>query len=148
MKNHLKYSLILALCLIIGPTYAQNPKDVAVIKQAMQEQQEAWNAGDIPKFMEHYWKSDNLQFIGGNGPTYGWQETLDNYRKRYPNPTAMGKLEFTIIKIDQRSKKVYSLLGKFHLTRTIGDLEGHFLLIWKKIKGKWVIQADCTAPAG
>ena len=124
---------------------AQNPKDVAAIKTAMAEQQDAWNEGDIPKFMEHYWKSEQLQFVGGSGPTYGWQQTLDNYRKRYPDREAMGKLTFTIIDVSRRSRKVYSVVGKFHLSRSIGDLEGHFLLIWKKIEGKWVIQADCTA---
>jgi hypothetical protein len=34
------------------------------------------------------------------------------------------------------------LIGKFHLTRTIGDLSGHYTLVWQKIDGKWVIICD------
>lgn len=122
----------------------QSQKVVTEIKAAMADQQIAWNNGDIPGFMEHYWRSDQLQFVGSAGPTYGWQNTLDNYKKRYPDKTAMGKLTFTILQVDKRSSKVYSVVGKYHLARSIGDLEGHFLLIWKKIGGKWLIQADCT----
>ena len=115
------------------------------IKSAMQAQQDAWNKADIPTFMEHYWKSPKLQFIGASGPTYGWQNTLERYNKNYPDAATMGKLTFDIINIDKRSNKVYSVVGKFHLSRTIGDAEGHFLLIWEKKKGKWVIVADCTS---
>ena len=111
----------------------------------MEVQQKAWNEGDIDTFMEGYWKSDELQFVGGNGPTYGWQATKDGYKRRYPSREAMGKLSFDIINTNRRDKKVISLVGKFTLTRTIGDLSGHFLLIFQKIKGEWLIVADFTA---
>jgi hypothetical protein len=28
------------------------------------------------------------------------------------------------------------------LKRSIGDVRGHFTLIWRKIKGRWVIVSD------
>ncbi len=124
---------------------AQEDKCVKTVKQILDKQSQAWNKGDIPTFMETYWKSDNLQFIGSSGVTYGWQNTLEGYQKRYPNKEAMGKLSFDIINVDKRSKKVISLVGKFKLSRTIGDLSGHFLLLFKKIKGKWLIIADHTS---
>lgn len=128
-------------------SFAQNveDKDFNAIRAAMQEQQEAWNKGDINEFMQHYWKSEDLQFIGGNGPTYGWQTTLDNYKKRYPDLDAMGKLRFDIIKMNRRSKKVISMLGKYTLARKNDEPTGYFLLIWQKKKGKWVIVADHTS---
>lgn len=124
-------------------SYAQN-KDFEKIKQLMTTQSEAWNRGDIDGFMETYWKSEQLQFIGSKGPTYGWQNTLDRYKKSYPSKEAMGHLTFDIINLDKRSRKVISVVGKWHLKRNddLGDLEGHFLLILKKIKGKWLIVAD------
>lgn len=124
-------------------SYAQN-KDFEKIKQLMTTQSEAWNRGDIDGFMETYWKSDKLQFIGSKGPTYGWQNTLDRYKKSYPSKEAMGFLTFDLINLDKRSRKVISVVGKWHLKRNddLGDLEGHFLLILKKIKGKWLIVAD------
>ena len=120
-------------------------KNKEQVKKALLAQQDAWNNGDIDAFMEGYWKSEQLQFIGGSGPTFGWQQTLDGYKKRYPDRAAMGTLKFDILQIDQRSSKVISLIGKFTLTREKDQPSGHFLLLWKKIKGKWLIVADCTS---
>lgn len=139
-----KTILLLSLVLFSAQfTFAQN-KDFKIIKELMTTQSEAWNKGDIDGFMQTYWKSDKLQFIGSNGPTYGWQNTVDRYKKSYPSKEAMGFLTFDIINLDKRSRKVISVVGKWHLKRgaDLGDLEGHFLLILKKIKGKWLIVAD------
>ena len=115
------------------------------VEKILIAQQGKWNQGDIEGFMEDYWKSDKLQFIGSSGVTYGWQQTKDNYYKRYPDRATMGHLTFTIINTTQLSKKSMMLTGKFHLKRDMGDAEGHFLLVWKKIDGKWVIIADHTS---
>ena len=142
----MKYlSLLFLVCGISLAANGQSDKDIQAIKDLLATQQKAWNEGDIDTFMEGYWKSEQLQFIGGKGPTYGWQQTKDNYKKRYPNREAMGQLTFEIININPRSKKVVSLVGKFTLNRTIGDLSGHFILIFQKIKGEWLIVADFTA---
>ena len=114
----------------------------AEIRALLQKQTEAWNRGDIEGFMEGYWKNDSLMFIGKSGITYGWQKTLDNYKKGYPDKTAMGFLTFTLIELKPVSKKYFSVVGKWHLKRTIGDLGGHYTLLLKKIKGKWVVISD------
>lgn len=92
--------------------------------------------------MELYWHSDSLLFIGKNGPTYGWENTLSNYRKSYPNPEAMGKLTFILLHEEKLSKDALFVVGKWHLSRSIGNVQGHFSLIFKKIDGKWKIVAD------
>ena len=114
----------------------------AAIRSLLQKQTEAWNRGDIEGFMGGYWKNDSLMFIGKSGITYGWQQTLNNYKKGYPDKTAMGELTFTLIEMKPLSKKYFSVVGKWHLKRTIGDLSGHYTLLLKKIKGKWVIVKD------
>jgi ketosteroid isomerase-like protein len=108
----------------------------------MADQELAWNRGDLEGFMQGYWHSDSLRFIGSRGLTYGWQQTLDNYKKGYPDTDAMGKLKFTILSVEQLSKRSAYVIGKWHLTRKAGDLEGHYTLLWKKVKGAWVIVAD------
>lgn len=108
----------------------------------MQTQEDAWNRGDLEAFMAAYWHSDSLQFIGSRGLTYGWQQTLDNYKKGYPNRDAMGTLKFNVLSVQQLSPKSAFVIGKWHLTRKAGDLSGHYTLLWKKIKGEWVIVAD------
>lgn len=114
----------------------------SAIRSLLDKQTAAWNRGDLDGFMEGYWKNDSLMFIGKSGITYGWQKTLDNYRKGYPDRTAMGTLIFTLIELKPLSKKYFSVVGKWHLKRTIGDLSGHYTLLLKKIKGEWVIVAD------
>jgi ketosteroid isomerase-like protein len=112
------------------------------IRQIMAAQEKAWNAGQLEAFMDGYWKSDSLKFIGSRGLTYGWQATLDNYKKGYPSREAMGRLTFTIISVEVIGKKDAFVIGKWHLKRTKDDLSGHYTLFWKKIKGRWVIVAD------
>jgi ketosteroid isomerase-like protein len=112
------------------------------IRAVLETQVKAWNVGDLPVFMSTYWHSDSLRFIGKSGLTYGWQQTLDNYKKNYPNKEAMGQLDFNILSIEVLSKRSAFVVGKWHLARTIGDLSGHFTLLFRKINGKWVIVAD------
>jgi len=120
---------------------AQNNTEKKIIS-ILQTQDESWNNGDIDGFMQTYWKSDSLMFIGKSGVTYGWNNTLNNYKRGYPDTAAMGKLTFTLINIKKLSRKYYHVIGKWHLTRTAGNLQGHFTLLLQKIKGKWLIIAD------
>lgn len=135
------FLLLLSFVFVAGNSFAQQ-RDEQLIRQIMAEQELAWNRGDLEAFMGGYWKSDSLKFIGSRGLTYGWQQTLDNYKKGYPDPDAMGKLKFTILSVEKLSGKSAFVIGKWHLTRKAGDLSGHYTLLWKKIKGKWVIVAD------
>lgn len=116
--------------------------DQQKITALMTAQTTAWNKGDINGFMQTYWHSDSLLFIGKNGVTYGWQATLDRYKKTYPDATTMGKLDFKLLEFKPLAAGVYLLIGKWHLQRSIGDLEGHFSLVLQKIKGEWKIIAD------
>ena len=117
-------------------------KDEQDIRQLLATQTHAWNRGDIKGFMQTYWKSDSLMFIGKSGVHFGWQETLNNYKKSYPDTTAMGKLSFDIITVRKLSPEYYYVVGKWMLKRSIGDLSGHYDLLLKKIKGKWYIISD------
>ena len=129
-------------------TIAQNNiSEKLAITQVLYKQQVAWNNGSIESFMMPYWHSDSLKFISKKGITYGWQNTLDNYKKSYPDTTAMGQLAFEIKSIDVFSKSSAFVIGKWFLKRekSKGDLGGYFSLIFKKIKNKWVIVVDHTS---
>lgn len=112
------------------------------IRKILTAQTAAWNRGDLDQFMNGYWMNDSLMFIGKSGVTYGWTNTLNNYKRGYPDTAAMGNLTFNIIKLKKLSKKYYHITGKWFLKRTIGDVGGHFTLLFKKINGRWVIIAD------
>lgn len=137
-----KFIINVFLFLVVSFSYAQN--DVFMVKAQMEAQQSSWNNGDIPGFMEYYWKSDSLKFIGSKGITYGWQKTLDNYLKSYPDKAAMGVLKFTIKEATQLSPTSIYVVGKWELEKE-APAGGYFTLLWKKIKGKWLIVTDHTS---
>ncbi|MEL6191250.1 MAG: nuclear transport factor 2 family protein [Bacteroidota bacterium] len=108
-------------------------------------QEKAWNEGDIPAFMEGYWKSEQLVFTGSNGPVYGWQNTFERYKKSYPDRTIMGTLSFDIVNMRAVTDEVALVIGKFYLKRDIEDASGYFTLVWQKFNGKWLIISDHTS---
>lgn len=138
--KHLFVIIILSTIISCQNSGNQNKEIISVMKM----QEKAWSNGDIEQFMEGYWKSDSLMFVGKNGIKYGWQTTLDNYKKSYPNKSAMGKLEFEIIKLEANKKTAF-MLGKWSLTRENDNPNGHFALYWKKVNGKWLITIDHTS---
>ena len=137
----MKKYLILVFALSLNYCFAQS-KDETAIRQLLNEQTLAWNLGDIDRFMKTYWESDSLMFIGKNGITYGWKNTLANYKKNYPDTAAMGRLSFDIIQVKRLSLYYFQVIGKWHLQRSIGDLGGHYTLLMQKINGRWVIVSD------
>jgi ketosteroid isomerase-like protein len=136
-----KIVFTLILFVVSMPMQAQT-KSEAAIRKVLNEQTAAWNKGDIENFMHGYWENDSLMFIGKSGVTYGWQNTLNNYKKGYPDTAAMGKLEFNIISVQKLSGNYYTVVGKWFLKRSIGDVGGHYTLLFRKIKGQWVIVQD------
>ena len=118
------------------------PNDELTIRKVLDNQIKGWNNGDIEGFMQGYWKNDSLMFIGKNGIHWGWQATLENYKKNYPDTAAMGKLSFDILVVKKLSPEYFYVVGKWMLTRSIGDLSGHYNLLFKKINGIWLIIAD------
>jgi ketosteroid isomerase-like protein len=136
-----KLILLIAFKIIATASHAQD-KDLSHIKQILQQQELAWNSGDLEAFMQSYWKSDSLRFIGSRGIQYGWQTTLDNYKKSYPDKATMGKLAFTILHVEKLSPNAVFITGKWTLTREKDEPNGYFTLLWKKIRDQWVIVAD------
>ena len=114
------------------------------ILKVMTEQQTAWNNGNIDGYMQGYWKNDSLLFIGSKGPTYGWQKTLDNYKKSYPNKEKMGILEFSDVQVKILGKKHAYVFGKWKLVRTNDSPNGIYTLIFEKFKDGWKIISDHT----
>lgn len=137
---HILCTLPLILLLSLSAP-AQN-RDEQAVRSLLEEQSKAWNNGNIDEYMKGYWNSDSLVFIGKNGPKYGYKTTLENYKKSYPDTAAMGKLDFTLLELKRLSFQYFFVIGKWHLQRTAGDLQGHFTLLLKKIKNRWMIVAD------
>ncbi|MDH5609440.1 MAG: nuclear transport factor 2 family protein [Cyclobacteriaceae bacterium] len=130
------------MLMLFFQVFSATANDEAAIRAILARQQSCWNAGDLECFMEGYWKSAHLTFIGSKGITYGWAETLLSYKKNYPNPTAMGELKFDIKLIRPLGEEYMYVVGQWQLTRTDDSPGGHFSLVWQKIEGEWVIISD------
>lgn len=136
-----KLIFVFCLCSVLK-VCGQNDRLMVMAEMAAQES--SWNNGDIAGFMEYYWKSDSLKFIGSKGITYGWQKTLENYSKSYPDKAAMGTLKFNIKECTQLSATSMYVIGSWQLEKEKPS-GGYFTLLWRNIAGKWVIVADHTS---
>lgn len=145
MKTYLERSTLLLIIFLTSYSLAEDhaPTDErAAVLTALHNQQEAWNAGDLNKFMQGYWKSDSLVFVGRNGPKFGFNTTRLNYQKSYPNKEMMGILNFTVLYLKQWDAKTIQIIGKYALKRVNDHPAGFFTLLYRKINGEWKIVSD------
>src|SRR5690349_14530719 len=137
----MKHILSLIFCFCYLHLAAQNSNEKEILN-LLRNQAKEWNEGNIEEFMKGYWNNDSLMFIGKSGVTYGYNNTLNNYKKNYSNTEQMGKLTFDFLQVKRISAEYYWVLGKWFLKRTVGDVGGHYTLLFRKINGKWLIVAD------
>jgi len=137
----MKKIILLGFLTLTISSFAQS-KDELAVRKVLNDQTAAWNNGNVDEFMKGYWENDSLMFVGKSGVTYGWRNTLNNYKKNYPDTAAMGKLDFNLISVKRLSFQYFFVVGKWHLKRSIGDIGGHFNLLFKKIRNNWVIVTD------
>ena len=111
----------------------------------LEEQQAAWNRGDLQAFMNGYWQSAELTFAGASGVTRGWQPVLDRYRERYRDRAAMGQLDFTVLEVHLLGKDAAFVLGRWHLKRANDEPGGIFTLVFQRFPQGWKIVHDHTS---
>ena len=63
------YLKLLVFLLIANSCFSQSVEEQE-IRSILNRQTEDWNKGDVSAFMQGYWKSDSLMFIGKSGVTY------------------------------------------------------------------------------
>ncbi len=117
------------------------------ILDVMTAQSEAWNGGDIPAFMEHYWKDDQLRFGSGGNITRGWQATLERYLRTYSTRAQMGQLDFSDLEVHPLARDAGVVHGRWKLTRNGDTPSGLFTLVFRDFGAGWVIVSDTTTAA-
>ncbi len=115
------------------------------IRAVMAAQEKAWSDGDIDAFMQGYHRSRDLLFVGSKGLSKGWETTLNNYKKGYPDRGAMGRLKFDILEMKRLGSRAYLVIGTYELIRKNDHPKGIFSLVWQYIDGRWVIVCDHTS---
>jgi hypothetical protein len=112
-------------------------EETEAIRKMVFRSMDAWNKGDIKGYMMEYHQDSNTQFITRRGALKGWNATLNNYLKHYPNRASMGVLSFeldTIELLKPASAGLGHVNGKWKLIRAQDTPQGYFSLITKKTK--------------
>ena len=149
MQRLIPFALLFLVCQV---TLAADTAATTAARGVLAAQKDAWNRGDIEAFMQGYARSDAIRFAGGDKFNYGWQATLDSYRKGYPDAAAMGKLDFDLIEVRELAPDVVYVFGKWRLSRAneAADKAPHglFTLIVERADGVWAVTRDHTSAAG
>jgi len=142
MKNNYLIVICFVFSTILTAQEEVNPVDKKAVLSVMEAQESAWNKGDLERFMMGYWQNEALVFVGRSGPTYGYVNTLDSYRKGYPDKETMRELHFDILHQQQWDNNTVQVIGKFTLIRSKDRPTGFFTLLFRKIEGQWKIVSD------
>lgn len=110
--------------------------------QVLMAQEDSWNKGDLNGFMQGYWQSEALSFVGSESVTKGWEKTLARYELRYPNPETMGTLSFEVLELVPLQSEYLWMIGSWELERSNDRPSGHFTLLWQLIDDEWLIISD------
>ena len=129
--------------------FAQAPdlSPVDEILDVLRDSEAGWNAGDLERYMQAYWRSADLRFAAGGAVTTGWEATLDRYRTRYPDRATMGTLAFSDLEVVLLGGDAAYVFGRWELQRAQDRPHGLFTLILRRLPEGWRIVHDHTSSA-
>ena len=142
----------LGAAIVPTPALAQSTQrnqdpETTRIRHVLDDQQAAWNRGDIEGFMRGYWNSPETVFVSEDEITRGWQTVHDRYRSKYSDRDKMGALRFSELEIRLLGEDVALVLGRWELVRKADKPHGRFTLIFRKTADGWKIVHDHTSAA-
>ena len=103
-------------------TSASPEHDRAAITRILDEQQSAWNRGDVNGFMKGYWNSPELTFAGSGGIARGWESVLARYKREYPDQAAMGQVNFSNVEVRFLGPGAALVLGQWLFAGALATL--------------------------
>jgi|GEM_PF-327938 len=123
---------------------AVEPAAQAGVQALLEQQRQAWNAGDLQAFVAGYWRSDQVVFASRDSVRLGATDLLARYRERYPDRAAMGTLAFDAPRLSSLGDGHVLAEGDWQLTRAGAPRAGRYLLVLRRIEGAWRIVLDYT----
>lgn len=125
----------------------EKDKDLQSVREVIDRQQAAWNAGDIEGFMDGYAREETTTFVSGDNVTRGWQTVLERYRKNYDSREKMGTLTFSELELKPLSPFYVLASGRWQLAREGDAPRGRFTLVFRRTNEGWRIVHDHTSSA-
>jgi ketosteroid isomerase-like protein len=144
-------ALVIILCTLVAaivsaaPTQTQNA--TAQIRFVLRAQQDAWNRGDIDRFMNGYARSASTVFVSEDTIRRGWETVRERYKKKYSDRAKMGTLAFSDLDITLLWPDAAVVLGRWSLKRANDQPHGRFTLVFRRLPEGWRIVHDHTSSA-
>jgi ketosteroid isomerase-like protein len=130
-----------------GANEANDASAVSQIESVLRMQQDAWNHGDIDRFMSGYARSKDTVFVSEDTVRRGWETVRDRYREKYSDRAKMGVLTFSGLEITLLSPDSAVALGRWKLQRAKDQPHGRFTLIFRRLPEGWRIVHDHSSAA-
>jgi ketosteroid isomerase-like protein len=128
---------------------AAGTSPVTAVTRLLENQQQAWNRGDLAGFMDGYWNSDSLTFYSAGEVKRGWREAYDRYIQRFQaGGQEMGHLDFELHTVTALTPDFVLVKGAWFLKRSMDAPHGLFTLLVRRFPvGGWRIVHDHTSQA-
>jgi len=121
--------------------------DRAAVLAVLEAQAAAWNRGDLDRFLDGYWRSEQTVFAGGGQVHRGFDAMAARYRETYGSREQMGRLSFSGLAFESMEADRAVVTGAWELERTGQELRpgGVFTLIFRRLPEGWRIVHDHTS---
>ena len=140
----------LACALVVLAAWPVRGQDgpAGAVRGVLKEQVEAWNKGDLDRFLGTYWDSDGLTFYSGGTVTKGRKAVAERYRKTYrAEGKEMGKLAFSEMDVQELGPETAMARARWKLVTSKETVGGLFTLVLRKFPDGWKIVHDHTSKA-
>lgn len=118
------------------------------VRQLVERQQAAWNAGDVERFLRvGYWDSPELTFFSGGDVVRGFDTMLQRFLKRYKQGNAeSGELTFADVVVTPLGSDHAFVRGHWYVDfKKAEDQGGLFTLVLERQRDGWRIVHDHTS---
>ena len=140
--------------LLVGAHWATTQQDagasadVAAIRKVLEEQDAAWNRGDLDGFMTGYWDDEELTFYSAGDVRKGYRALRERYRQRYQaEGREMGKLTFSDLDVTPLGDGWATARGRWQVVTSKETMGGLFTLLLRRTPAGWRIVHDHTSAA-
>jgi uncharacterized protein (TIGR02246 family) len=115
---------------------------VSEITAMLNQQDDAWNRGDLKAFLDPYDDTGKLVFLS-TALIRDREDLKQKYEKRYGNGNSdFGKLSFSDLEVEVLAPELARAWGKWTVVGKDQTSSGWFTLILQKQRGRWRIIHD------
>lgn len=118
------------------------------VQLLLNQQQDAWNIGDLDGFMTGYRMTDDITFYSEGRIEQGWVSLRERYEKKYRvGGQSMGTLTFSNVEMDVLATDAVLAKGRWQVEWPHRSASGLFTILVRRFPEGWRIVHDHTSAA-